>query len=108
MNLIIILLTLLTIVQLIVCHFSLWWIIVLICRCLFAMRIVGATFKVKKLVIGEGVAFASMLVWNMLFAKGHLPWARIGLFLLFTAISAVLMFIDDIFYVYVIEDDDDE
>lgn len=108
MNVIIILIGLITIAQVIFCHFNLWWLIALICRIMFAMRIVGATFKVKNLSIGEGVAFASMLLWNMLFAKGHMPWLRIGLFLLFSLIVVILMYVDDLFYVYVIEDDEDD
>ena len=107
MNVITILIILTTIGQLIVCHFSLWWIIALCCRIMFMARIIGATFKVKKLAIGEGVAWASMLLWHMIFSKGALPWSRIGLFLLFSFIVVILMFIDDFFYVYVVEDEDD-
>ena len=69
MNVITILIILTTIGQLIVCHFSLWWIIALCCRIMFMARIIGATFKVKKLAIGEGVAWASMLLWHMIFSK---------------------------------------
>lgn len=108
MNAIIVLLIIDTIAQLLVCKFSLWWIISLVCRLLFCCRIVGATFKVKSLSIGEVVAFASMLLFNMLFAKSGMPWLRIGFNLLFSGIAIVLMYLDDILYVYVIEDEEED
>lgn len=108
MNAIIILLIIDTIIQLIVCHFSLWWLIALICRLLFCCRIIGATFKVKKLAIGECVAVGLMLVFDMMFSGDGMPWVRIGLYLLFTLIAIVLMYLDDILYVYVIEDEEEQ
>ena len=107
MNVIIFSILVVTVLQLIICHFSLWWLIVLICRLLFMCRIIGATFKVKNLAIGEGVAIAAMLIFDMLFAKG-MPWLRILFFILFSLISVGLMFLDDILYVYTIEDVDDD
>lgn len=106
MTWIIITLWLITAIQLIVCHFSLWWIIALICRILFTFRIVGATFKVRNLAIGEAVAFGAMVIFNMMFAGETFPWLRLLLFALLSLISVALMFIDDIFYVYVIEDEE--
>lgn len=107
MNIIIFLLLADTVVQLLVCHFSLWWFIALICRILFCCRIIGATFKVRKLIVGEGVAFGIMLVWSMLFNGGSFPIMRVLLFLLMSLISVCLMLVDDLLYVYVIEDADD-
>ena len=107
MSWIIILLIIDTVLQLILCHFSLWWIIALIVRLLFCLRIVGATLKVKNLAIGEIVAFACMLLFNMLFAKNALPILRLLMFAFFSGISCLLMFLDDILYVYVTEDDED-
>lgn len=95
-----------TVLQLFVCHISLWWLIALVARVLFCLRIVGATFKVKNLAIIEIVAFASMLLFNMLFNKGSMPWLRLLLFAFFSGVSCLLMFLDDILYVYVIEDDE--
>lgn len=108
MNAIIIVVIITTILQLLFCHFSLWWIIALIARVLFSLRIVGATFKVKHLAVVEGVAFICMLLFNMLFKKGAVPWGRLGLFLLFSAIAVGVMFLDDILYVYVIDDDEED
>ena len=107
MNAIIVILIIDTIIQLLACKFSLWWLISLICRLLFCCRIVGATFKVKSLSIGEIVAFCSMFLFNMLFAKNGMPWLRILLNLLFSGIAIILMYLDDLLYVYVIEDEVD-
>ena len=108
MNIIIALICIDTIVQLFVCHFSLWWIIAFVCRLLFCCRIIGATFKVKNLAIGECVAFAAMLIFNMLFHNEGLPWVRLLLFALFSALSIGLMFLDDALYVYIVKDVEDD
>ena len=107
MNIFIILIAVLTIIQLLACHFSLWWILAVLARVLFSLRVVGATFKVKKLAILEGVSWACMLVFNMVFSKDNLPWVRLLVFALMSALCVFLMFLDDILYVYVTEDDDD-
>lgn len=97
-----------TFAELLACHFTLWWILALIARGLFCLRIVGATFKVKRLVITELVAFGCMLLWNMLFAKEHMPWLRLILFLVCALISCFTMFIDDMYFVHVTLDAEDE
>ena len=107
MSWIIILLIIDTVIQLFACHFTLWWIIAVIARILFCLRIVGATIKVKNLAIVEIVALACMFVFNMIFAKESFPWLRLLLFAFFSGISCLLMFLDDILYVYVTEDDED-
>ena len=107
MNVIIISIIVLTLAQVIICHFSLWWFIALIARIMFSLRIIGATFKVKHLAIVEGVALAICLLYNMLFRKGAVPWLRIGLFAVISLICVGLMFLDDLLYVYVIEDEED-
>lgn len=96
-----------TIMQLVFCHISLWWLISLVCRILFCCRVIGATFQAKKLAIGEGVALACMLLFYIMFSKNGVPWLRLILNILFTGISVVLMYLDDLLYVYVIEDVDD-
>ena len=108
MLILIILMLLITVIQLFVCHFSLWWLIVVVDRLLFSLRIVGATFKVRTLNICEGVAFCAMLIFNMIFSKEGLPWLRLGVFLLLSAISCAIMIFDDMFYVYTVEDDDED
>ena len=107
MNAIIISIIVLTLAQVIICHFSLWWFIALIARIMFSLRIIGATFKVKHLAIVEGVALAICLLYNTLFKKGAVPWLRIGLFAVISLICVGLMFLDDLLYVYVIEDEED-
>lgn len=107
MNVFIILIIILTIAQLFACHFTFWWIIALVARFLFCLRIVGATFKVKTLCIIEAVAFACMLVFNMVFAKDNIPWLRLALFLLLSGLSCFFMYLDDLLYVYVTEDDEE-
>lgn len=96
-----------TVVELFVCHFHLWWVLALIARLLFCLRLVGATFKIKRLIVTEGVAWACMLVWNMLFAKGNMPWLRILLFLGFAVISTIVMIVDDMLATYVTRDAED-
>lgn len=104
MSAIILLVIIATIAQVVLCHFSLWWIIAVICRVAFCMRVIGALFKVKSLAIGEGVAVALMFVYNMVAHKGELPWGRMGIFLLISLIVVGLEFLDTYMYVYDIED----
>ena len=108
MSVIIALIIIDTILQVIVCHFSLWWLVCLICRILFICRAVGVTFRIKKLAIGEAVAFGAMLLFNMFFASNGIHWGKIIFFLLFSIIAVGLEFLDDILYVYVIEDADED
>ena len=108
MSAIIVLLIIVTILQVVICHFSLWWLIALICRVLFSTRIIGVTFKVKKLAITEGVVFGVMLIFNMLFSKDSMPWLNIFLYLIFSLVAIGLEYLDDILYVYVIEDEEED
>lgn len=96
-----------TVLQLFVCKFSLWWIISVIARVLFSLRIIGATFQVKKLCIVEGVAVACAVLFNMIFKSDNVPWIRLLILAAFSLLNAFLMFLDDILYVYVIEDDEE-
>lgn len=99
---------LITILELLVCHFTLWWLIAVVARFLFCLRLVGATFKIKKLAITEGVALGCMVVFNMVFAKDHVPWLRILCFALFGAICLGIMFFDDLTEVYTSVDEEEE
>ncbi len=108
MSVIIALIIIDTIAQVIVCHFSLWWFIALVARILFCARIVGATFKVKKLAIAEGVAFGCMFLWNMLFSGDSFPWQKLIFFFIFSLLAVGLEYLDDLLYVYVIEDLEDD
>lgn len=97
-----------TVIQLFVCKFSLWFLLSVIARLLFSCRAIGATFKVKTLAIVEIVAIACMWLWHIVFKGDGFPWLKFGLFILFNAISCFLMYVDEIFYVYVIEDVEDD
>lgn len=108
MSAIIILVIIATLAQVILCHFSLWWIIAVICRVAFCMRVIGALFKVRSLAIGEGVAVALMVVYNMVVHKGALPWGRMGIFLLISLIVLGLELLDTYMYVYDVEDYEEE
>lgn len=108
MSVIIVLVIIDTIIQLLVCHLSLWWFISLICRIAFCMRIIGATFKIKSMAIGEGVAFALMVLFYAVFKKGSIPWVTIGLYLLMSLIALGLEALDNFMYVYDVEDYEDD
>lgn len=108
MSVIIILLIIDTVIQLLVCKLSLWWIISLICRALFCCRAIGATFKVKTLCKVEIVGIAVMWLFHIIFKGDGFPWLRFFLFILFSAVACFLMFLDEWLYVYVIEDVEDD
>ena len=97
-----------TILQLVLGHFSLWWIIVVLGRFIFAARNFGVIVKVKSTLIPEVISSAGMVIWNILFAKNNFPWARIGWCLLFGLLCAGLECLDGLLYIYNIEDLEDE
>ena len=104
MSVIIVLIWILSIIQLIACHFSLWWIIAIICRIAFCLRLIGAI----SFAIGEGVAFVIMVLFYALFKKDAIPWIRIGVYALITLSVLGLELLDSFLYVYTVEDDDEE
>lgn len=98
---------LVTVIELFVCHFTLWWVIALVARVMFTLRLVGAIFKIKTLAIIEAIALGCMFIWNMLFAKDEFPWFRLIMFALFGLICVGIMFIDDLTEVYTSVDEED-
>lgn len=108
MNAIIFFLLIDTIAQLLLCRFSLWWLVSLICRLLFCARIIGVLLKVKKLVIAEAFNFGAMFLYNALFHKNSMPWMSILAYLLMSLIAVGLEYLDDLLYVYTIEDVEDD
>lgn len=108
MSVIIFLLILDTVIQLLVCKVSLWWILCLIGRGLFCCRAIGATFKVKSLCKVEIVAVAMMLLFHIIFKGSGFPWFKFLFFILFSAIACLLMFLDEWLYMYTIEDVEDD
>lgn len=106
MNAIMVILILDTIVQLVTCGFGIGFIISLICRGLFLMRIIGITIKIKGLLTGEVIAFIGVVLWQFIMHKGEIAWLKIGLTLLFAIIAVFLEWLDSLLYVYTIEDAD--
>ncbi len=94
-----------TIAEFYFCHFSVWILIAIIGRILFSLRMIGVVVKIKTLLILEISAIVCKMIWDFLWKKGNIPWINIGLFILFGAISIGIMLIDNLFYVYVTEDD---
>ncbi len=107
MNIIIFFILVFTVIQLIVCHFSLWWLIGLVCRILFSARIIGATFKQQPLTIAEGIGIAAMFLFHIMFKGDAIPWGRDLLFVLFSLLCIGLEYLDSLLYVYTVEDEDD-
>lgn len=107
MSVIIVMLILVTIGQVLVCHFSLWWIISIVARIMFCCRVIGATFKFKKIRNIEIAAFVCMFVFNLIFSKNGMPWVRLLLYILFSGAAVLLEWLDDRLYVYVVENEED-
>lgn len=107
MSVLIILIILISILQLILCKFSLWFIIGVICRLLFSMRCMGIIFKARPLMIGEGVSVGLMVLFYMLFKKDAFPWIRCLEYAGTTILVILFEVIDGLLYVYEVVDEDD-
>lgn len=108
MSIFIIIIGILTLVQLFVAKFSLWWILCLVSRILFSTRIIGTQVKFKTLCIIEGLSLGCFLLWNFVFKVPVEGWLRLLGSLVITIIVLAVMFIDNILYVYVVEDAEEE
>lgn len=97
-----------TIAELILTKFSLWFVIACIARLMFSMRFFGAMFRPKHIFTFEGIAIACKLVWNMTMHKGSIDWVNFGIFVLCAIISILVVIYDNAKYVYTTEDDDDD
>lgn len=106
MNMIMFLIIALSVGQLLVCKFTLYWIIAVICRIIFMARVIGAQVKLRNLAIGEVVAFVLMVLVNMLFNKDNVPWLRILEYLAFSLVTVGLEALDGLLYVYLVEDEE--
>lgn len=104
---IIITLTILTVGQLIVCGFSLWWLLAFIARLLFSMRAIGAIVKAKYTFILEGVAVVIMLLWKAMYHSKGWGIKEILVTIVAAVICCVIVAVDNILYVYVVEDEED-
>ena len=100
MSVIVFFILLFTIVQVVVCHFTFWWILALIARIIFSMRNFGIIVKTKYPIVMEGVAKAIMFVFYLMFNKDSFPWLRVGLNLLLTLLVIGIELLDGMLYVY--------
>ena len=107
MTLILIVIIVATIAEIIICHFSFWLFLSLIGRVIFSLRSIGAVMKVRISWILEGVGLGLMLLWDLLFHKGAVPWKNIGIFALFAIAICICEGVDEMMFVYVTEDDED-
>ena len=99
-----------TIAQLVICRGLRWmglcFLITLIARLFFLGRLIGATSKVKSIVIAEGFSVGMLVLFNIL-SKYPTNWVALVLYALISGICCLIMLIDDTFYLYVTEDVDD-
>ena len=93
--------------QLLLCGFSLYWLIAIIGRILFMLRFVGANFTLSTI---RGFEVASLFVMcvGILFTKTGVDWSSKFIFCLCSLISYVTMLIDDKLFLYVTEDYNEE
>lgn len=101
-----IVIVILTIVQLVLCHFSFWWFLSLVARLLFLLRFMGVLLKTKYTFIMEGISIAIMLIWRSIYHSQGWQLKNMLITVIITAICVLTVVIDDINYVYVIEEDE--
>lgn len=96
-----------TVLQAIACRtikwFFLGFLVTLIARALFMGRLIGATVKVKSLMITEAFSAGMLLVFNII-SKSGVNYIGLLLYLIISGLCCFIMFIDDTFYLYVTED----
>lgn len=100
---------LLTVLQFILCHGLRWLfisvILTLIARIMFMGRAIGAIVKVKNICILEGFSVGILVLINIL-SKHQTDWLKLLLFIIFTGLCCLIMFIDDALFLYVTEDEE--
>ena len=82
-------------------------IVMLVVRILFLLRMQGIVFKTKPLWITEGFVVGAQVVIGSI-SKGSYDWLAFIVYSLLTAIVIGIEFVDDKFYVYTVEDDEEE
>ena len=108
MSVIIALIWIVTALQLLSAKFSLWFLLCVLARTLFSLRCVGATFKYKTLCLIEGVSLLCFMVWNFMFKGNASRWYHWLFALICGAVCLGLMLLDEILYVYITEDCEEE
>lgn len=96
-----------TVSQLLLCGFSFWWLLAFIARTMFSMRAIGALIKIEYTYILEGIAIAIMLLWKAMYHSKGWDIKEIIITLAAAVICCTIVTIDNILYVYVVEDEED-
>lgn len=107
MSLVFISLAVLTVLQVIVCGFTLPLIFSLSGRILFLMRLLGSVIPIKVSLILEGCHLFFVFL-PILMNAGSDDWVNVLLTLLLCAGCSLLYIIDNAMFLYVVEDDDDD
>lgn len=108
MYILIITIAILLLLQLLVDGFTIWWLIGLVTDVLFCLRIIGVTFSAKKLVVAEGIAAASCLLWRMFIRNNPIHWLKLLVFIGAVLVKVILFMYDDAYYCYKTFDEDEE
>ena len=107
MSLVFISVIVVTIIQVILCHSVRWFLlsflVSFIARTLFMGRLIGATVKVKALMITEAFSIGMLVLFNIL-SKSNINYIGLLLYILLSALCCLIMFIDDTFFLYITED----
>lgn len=83
------------------------YLVMLIVRVMFLLRMQGIVFKTKPLWITEAFIVGMQFVLCTLF-KDTANWLAFALYIVFTLIVIAIEFIDDKFYIYTVEDDKED
>ena len=96
-----------SILQLLVCHISLWWLIAIVGRILFSLRMVGAVLKIKTTLTCEVAAVIAKILWSITFGSNSFEWKNFILFIAFSLICVLAEMFDEMMYVYITDEDED-
>lgn len=107
MNLVFGSIILLAVANLIVCHLSIGLFLGLIGRALFLFRLLGAVIPIKASIIMEGCNLFCVFI-ALIFNKGPVYWPTILASVGFSAATILLYFLDNRYYLYVVEDEKEE
>lgn len=89
------------------CGFSFALLLSIIGRLIFLARLVGSVVPIKTVTAFEAADLFFVLL-GLIFTKAPINWVETILTIGFCAITWLLYIIDDRFYLYVVEDDEEE
>lgn len=95
-----------TVLQVSITHFRWTMLFSIVGRVLFLLRLVGCIIP-SKVSMGFEIAHGFFIVLGIIFSKSELEWGSILLTALFCAITCLLYFIDDTFYLYITRDEEE-